>query len=101
MAEAEGKNWENEACNFLKVVETRIPVEGQKEAYVCVDFAEKFWKKLDGSVDIEKPTDRWDWCGLNLGKSKDESEFISNPGNKFKHIDDFLNADGIAPPTLK
>jgi hypothetical protein len=91
-----------------------------KEAYLCTDdkegkdsdFVTSFWSKLDKTtpVDVSKPTDRWDWCGLYFGDDQqpndkeiallDEKRFVSTPSVRFPTLDDLLNHERILPPNL-
>ncbi len=87
---------------------------------MCSDWAERHWKNSNGYVDLNKPSDRYDWCGLNLpeyeadikkietGKARDpyvvkdfKRKFISAPSKVFKNVNEFLNADGIRPYRLR
>jgi len=95
-------------------VETRIPaLPKSKEAYLCADdaggktnsFVNTFWAKLDGSVDVSKPTDRWDWCGLYFSDQPKptyfkQSDFVSNPSAVFGTLDALLNHKLIKPSNL-
>jgi hypothetical protein len=52
---------------------------GNKEALVCAEFAERFWKNSDGTVNFNENSDRWDWCGLNLPQSLTELIYAGSP----------------------
>jgi len=64
---ARGDLAENAICGSEYNVSTIVKeARGNKEALVCAEFAERFWRDSTGATNYRASTDRWDWCGLNL-----------------------------------
>ena len=110
-----GEDPDNYPCPHVMTVSN--PYESKwKEAFVCDEWAARHWRNNSGELDFEKPSDRFDFCGLRLPDKKPkittiitdfeydpllvqdrEIEYVSTPSERFTNVEHFLNSNGIKP----
>ena len=92
-------------CHFMQPAVTD---NEKKEIRICKSYAQKIY----GNEDLEKPTTKFDSCGLYISGSENNSEWLSFTDGEnnvvipskyppFSTADKFFNEETFKPPFFK